>query len=105
MPGLFKSYYFKILCCFRTLKLFNTSTEDYRMIFTHNTTHSLKLIAESFQYANAQSKPRMCNLEDLASLFAHSVFVLTFSFRWQIHFFDVKRLAYLCSGDARISKL
>ncbi|KAI6191353.1 Molybdenum cofactor sulfurase [Aphelenchoides bicaudatus] len=51
----------------KILKFLHTSSEDYCVVFTHNTTHSLKIVAESFQYNSASLNTVMGTLADLAN--------------------------------------
>lgn len=53
---------------FRVLKFLDTTSNEYSIIFTLNTTHALKLVAETFQYNTKLIDPKMGALEDLASL-------------------------------------
>jgi molybdenum cofactor sulfurtransferase len=41
---------------YRVLQHFNTNFNDYSIIFTSGTTHSLKLVAESFKWADSSTK-------------------------------------------------
>ncbi|XP_051871432.1 molybdenum cofactor sulfurase isoform X2 [Pristis pectinata] len=52
---------------YRILQLFNTSPEEYTVIFTSGCTAALKLVAENFQWTCAEheeSRSRFCHLTD-----------------------------------------
>ncbi|XP_041040822.1 molybdenum cofactor sulfurase [Carcharodon carcharias] len=52
---------------YRILQHFNTSPEEYTIIFTSGSTAALKLVAESFQWSRAESRDsrsRFCHLTD-----------------------------------------
>lgn len=38
----------------RVLHFFNTTNDDYFVVFTHNTTHALKIVAENFNFKKTE---------------------------------------------------
>lgn len=86
---------------FRVLAFLGTSHEDYHIVFTHNATHSLKIIAECFRYRHPERAPKMANLKDLSSNSCEDISVCLFVFRWKVNVINVERLSHLCAGNAR----